>query len=234
VLNNPVTVIDPRGLTGAELALGAACAAAPEVCGAAVAGVIVGSFIMCKSIGICPNLMDLLPESSYEPPPYPIFQLPPPDTRLIPPESVFVPQTVFPFPEPTQCPGPDEQVIPPEFPYSGPEIIPLGEPLLPLVAASTGRVDTSHSSYDDALENARRNAGDLGSDIQRMYDPDTGTLIGERSADGTRGWRIDEDHVNWWDWSQGKKGSGGAYGHEWFPSAQSGPHSWYKGYTTWE
>lgn len=100
-----------------------------------------------------------------------------------------------------------------------------------------GRFDTEHSGsqgYDDALENARQNAGDLGGDTKKMYDPETGTLIGEKSADGTQGWRIDDDHVNWWNWSEGKKGSGGQYGHEWYPPEQSGPHSKHIGYAEWE
>jgi hypothetical protein len=67
-----------------------------------------------------------------------------------------------------------------------------------------------------------------------MNDPKTGTLIGARSEDGNRGWRIDNDHVNWWDWTGGKKGSGGKYGHEFFPSEWSGPHSEYPGYAPWE
>lgn len=66
-----------------------------------------------------------------------------------------------------------------------------------------------------------------------MYDPETGTLIGEQSLDGTRGWRIDNDHVNWWNWSNGKKGSGGSYGHEFFPQEQAGPHSRCIGYADW-
>ena len=67
-----------------------------------------------------------------------------------------------------------------------------------------------------------------------MYDPATGTLIGERSADGKRGWRIDDGHVNWWDWSGGKKGDGGRFGHEYFPSEQGGPHSKFKGYAPYQ
>lgn len=67
-----------------------------------------------------------------------------------------------------------------------------------------------------------------------MMDPETGTLIGKQSADGKRGWRIDNDHVNWWDWSGGKKGNGGRYGHSFFPAEQTGPHSRYIGYALWE
>lgn len=70
----------------------------------------------------------------------------------------------------------------------------------------------------------------IGERAQKMYDPKTGTLLGEKSLDGTRGWRIDSDHVNWWDWSGGAKGTGGRYGHDWFPESQSGPHSLYRGY----
>lgn len=71
-----------------------------------------------------------------------------------------------------------------------------------------GRYDSAHSSYDKALVNARKNAGDLGPNGQRIYDPTTGTLIREQSADGSPGWRIDADHVNWWDWSGSKRGAG--------------------------
>jgi hypothetical protein len=101
----------------------------------------------------------------------------------------------------------------------------------------TGRFDTDHKGprgYDKALESARRNAGDLGQGTKKMYDPETGTLIGEMSADGKRGWRIDVDHANFWDWSGGKKGTGGKYGHEYFPVEQSGPHSKNPGYAQWE
>jgi RHS repeat-associated protein len=100
-----------------------------------------------------------------------------------------------------------------------------------------GRFDAEHlgrGAYDRALENARRNAGSLGEKTKKMYDPKTGTLIGEKSLDGNRGWRIDGDHVNWWDWTGGIKGRGGRYGHDFFPPGQSGPHSEYKGYAPWE
>jgi hypothetical protein len=102
---------------------------------------------------------------------------------------------------------------------------------------SLGRYDSSHTGalgYDKALTKARANAGNLGTDTKKMYDPATGTLIGERSADGKRGWRIDSDHVNWWNWSGGKKGGGGIYGHEFYPPGQSGPHSQFPGYAAWE
>jgi hypothetical protein len=100
-----------------------------------------------------------------------------------------------------------------------------------------GRFDTEHfgpRGYDRALEGARGNAGDLGPNTQKMYDPKTGTLIGEKSRDDNRGWRIDRDHINWWDWAGGKKGSGGRYGHEYYPPELSGPHSEYPGYAPWE
>jgi hypothetical protein len=67
-----------------------------------------------------------------------------------------------------------------------------------------------------------------------MYDPKTGTLIGEKTADNLRGWRIDNDHVNYWDWSNGKRGNGGKYGHEFFPEEQCGPHSVSVNYAQWE
>jgi hypothetical protein len=102
----------------------------------------------------------------------------------------------------------------------------------------TGRLDEAHQgprAYDHAIESARNKAGgDFGPGSKKMHDPETGTLIGEMSADGKRGWRIDDDHVNWWDWSQGKKGQGGAYGHDFFPKEHAGPHSKHIGYADWE
>lgn len=77
-------------------------------------------------------------------------------------------------------------------------------------------------------------AGDLGEDPLQMFDPETGTLIGEQSRDGKNGWRIDDDHVNFWNWSGGKKGSGGSYGHEFFPPGQAGPCSKHIGYAGWQ
>lgn len=97
-----------------------------------------------------------------------------------------------------------------------------------------GRYDLEHGSFDDAVRSAHKNAGDLGDQVEEMYDPVTGTLIGQRSVGGQRGWRIDDDHLNWWDWSAGKKGAGGRYGHEFFPAEQAGPHSEYRGYAPWQ
>jgi len=96
-----------------------------------------------------------------------------------------------------------------------------------------GRSDRINDSFDDALKNALDNVGSLGDDTLKMYDPETGTLIGEKSADGKKGWRMDDGHINWWDWSEGKKGSGGKYGHEYHPGEQTGPHSEYPGYSNW-
>jgi RHS repeat-associated protein len=100
-----------------------------------------------------------------------------------------------------------------------------------------GRFDTEHDGplgFDKANSAARKNAGNLGQNTQKMFDPKTGTQIGEMSADGKRGWRIDDDHLNWWDWTGGKKGQGGKYGHEFFPKNQSGPHSEHIGYAPWQ
>ncbi len=97
----------------------------------------------------------------------------------------------------------------------------------------TGRSDLEHGSFDSALRSAQENAGELGPHPQRMYDPETGTLIGEQSTDGRNGWRIDSGHVNWWNWLEGKKGMGGRYGHDFFPESQSGPHSEHIGYAPW-
>ena len=102
--------------------------------------------------------------------------------------------------------------------------------------SSTGRQDGTHSgigAYDKAREAAWKNAGDLGPDTKKMFDPETGTLIGEGSSDMKRGWRLDEGHFNWWDWTGGKKGKGGKYGHEFF-QGETGPHSRYPGYTEWQ
>ncbi|MGW4935414.1 polymorphic toxin-type HINT domain-containing protein [Streptomyces sp. NPDC004166] len=107
----------------------------------------------------------------------------------------------------------------------------------------TGRVDASWSTYDRAIAAAREHAGgDLGPDSIKMYDYNpktgegTGTLIGEQTADRLRGWRIDglDGHVNWWDWTGGKKGAGGGYGHDWFPEDPSTPGSRYIGWAPWQ
>ncbi|MEU3480423.1 putative T7SS-secreted protein [Streptomyces sp. NPDC033754] len=108
---------------------------------------------------------------------------------------------------------------------------------------SIGRYDYSWSTYDEAVAAAREHAGgDLGPDSIQMYDRNinrhdgTGTLIGEQTADRTRGWRIDgaDGHVNFWDWSTGKKGKGGVYGHDWFPEDPSTPGSRYIGWAPWQ
>ncbi len=99
-----------------------------------------------------------------------------------------------------------------------------------------GRFDNSHTGprgFDKATEAARENAGDLGLNPRTQIDPETGTIIGQTSEDGLRGWRVDNDHVNWWDWTQGKRGKGGRSGHEFFPPEQAGPHSKWKGYGDW-
>ncbi|MFJ8298470.1 putative T7SS-secreted protein [Streptomyces sp. NPDC094447] len=108
---------------------------------------------------------------------------------------------------------------------------------------SIGRYDYSWSDYDEAIAAARQHAGgDLGPDSIKMYDRSptqgegTGTLIGEQTPDRIRGWRIDgaDGHVNFWDWSGGKKGSGGVYGHDWFPADPSTPGSRYIGWAPWQ
>jgi hypothetical protein len=107
----------------------------------------------------------------------------------------------------------------------------------------TGRLDATWSAYDRAIAAAREHSGgDLGPDSIKMYDHNprtgegTGTLIGEQTPDRLRGWRIDgqDGHVNWWDWTGGKKGAGGAYGHDWFPEDQSAPGSRYIGWAPWQ
>jgi hypothetical protein len=107
----------------------------------------------------------------------------------------------------------------------------------------TGRSDASWSRYDRATAAAREHTGgDLGPDSIKMYDynPETregtGTLIGEQTPDRLRGWRIDgqDGHVNWWNWTGGKKGAGGVYGHDWFPEDASTPGSRYIGWAPWQ
>jgi hypothetical protein len=107
----------------------------------------------------------------------------------------------------------------------------------------TGRLDASWSAYDRAIAAARgHSGGDLGPDSIKMYDHNprtgegTGTLIGEQTPDRLRGWRIDgqDGHVNWWDWTGGKKGAGGVYGHDWFPEDPSAPGSRYIGWAPWQ
>lgn len=107
----------------------------------------------------------------------------------------------------------------------------------------TGRLDASWSTYDHAIAVAReRTGGNLGPDSIKMYDHNletgegTGTLIGEQTPDRLRGWRIDgrDGHVNWWDWTGGKKGAGGLYGHDWFPDDPSAPGSRYIGWAPWQ
>ena len=102
------------------------------------------------------------------------------------------------------------------------------------VTIKPSRLDATYKTFDEALQNAKDNAGDLGSDSQAMYDPQSGVLIGAQSANGKQGWRIDQGHVNWWDWSQGKKGRGGRYGHSSFPEDQMSSYSKYKGYAPWQ
>jgi RHS repeat-associated protein len=105
-----------------------------------------------------------------------------------------------------------------------------------------GRYDYSWSTYDRAIAAARDRVGDLGPDSIKMFDYNprlgegTGTLIGEQTADKLRGWRIDgaDGHVNYWDWSTGKKGKGGTYGHDWFPENPETPGSRYIGWAPWQ
>jgi RHS repeat-associated protein len=107
---------------------------------------------------------------------------------------------------------------------------------------SIGRYDYSWSSYDAAISAARERVGDLGPDSIKMFDYNprlaegSGTLIGEQTADKLRGWRIDggDGHVNYWDWSTGKKGKGGTYGHDWFPHDAATPGSRYIGWAPWQ
>jgi RHS repeat-associated protein len=92
---------------------------------------------------------------------------------------------------------------------------------------ATGREDSSWSNYDKAMNHVSEKVGDLGENVLLIYDYDpitrqgTGTLIGMQTVDKQRGWRVDNDkdtpHINWWNWTGGKKGAGGKQGHAWLP-----------------
>jgi len=91
----------------------------------------------------------------------------------------------------------------------------------------TGEIIRKHPSIEAARNTAIREAGDLGHDKVQYFGkfgPAKDKIVGFDSADGKRGFRIDFDpndpekglHYNWWDWSNGKKGSGGRWGAEVF------------------
>ncbi|MEV6298219.1 polymorphic toxin-type HINT domain-containing protein [Actinoplanes sp. NPDC051861] len=96
-----------------------------------------------------------------------------------------------------------------------------------VINPATGRFDSSWSNYDKAMKYVTDMVGDLGVDVLLIYDFDpisgqgTGTLIGIQTVDKQRGWRVDNDkdtpHINWWNWTGGKKGAGGIQGHAWLP-----------------
>ncbi|MFE1883502.1 putative T7SS-secreted protein [Streptomyces diastatochromogenes] len=140
----------------------------------------------------------------------------------------------------------DSLGLAPDYPDDGKEKLPTGGDVpgdsRGYSRPDIGRYDYSWSTYDKALAAARERIGDLGADSIKMYDYNpktgegTGTLIGERTPDNQRGWRIDnlDGHVNYWDWSTGKKGKGGTYGHDWFPADPSTPGSRHIGWAPWQ
>lgn len=57
--------------------------------------------------------------------------------------------------------------------------------------------DAGFEAPEEAYEDAMRKAGDLGPDPKVLTD-EQGRIIGMRSRDDKRGWRIDRGHINWW------------------------------------
>lgn len=86
------------------------------------------------------------------------------------------------------------------------------------------RQDTTQKSEKDAVEEAKKKAGDTGqSDWEDIIDFEIGAIIGRRSPDDKQEWRIDRKghpeyneppHVNWKNWRKGKKEGG--YGHVYY------------------
>jgi hypothetical protein len=86
----------------------------------------------------------------------------------------------------------------------------------------------SHTSLERARNTALAEAGPLGHDRVPMdgrLGDGKGSVVGFRSADGQRGFRVDYDpgkgiHYNWFDWTGGNKGAGGRWGAEVFPGSR--------------
>jgi hypothetical protein len=86
----------------------------------------------------------------------------------------------------------------------------------------------SHTSLERARNTALAEAGPLGHDRVPMdgrLGDGKGSVVGFRTADGQRGFRVDYDpdkgiHYNWFDWSGGNKGAGGRWGAEVFPGTR--------------
>jgi hypothetical protein len=80
--------------------------------------------------------------------------------------------------------------------------------------------DTTHETPEEALDHAKEKAGDLGKDAIKTLDQD-GNVIGEKSADGNRLWRIDDGHVNWKVIEDGNTTGG----HDYWNNGESVPNS---------
>lgn len=95
-------------------------------------------------------------------------------------------------------------------------------------APQTEELVRSHTSLERARNTALAEAGPLGHDRVPMdgrLGDGKGSVVGFRSADGQRGFRVDYDpgkgiHYNWFDWTGGNKGAGGRWGAEVFPGSR--------------
>lgn len=91
--------------------------------------------------------------------------------------------------------------------------------------SAIGEIFRKHNSIEAARNAALQEVGDLGIDKRKYvgkFGPAKDKVTGFESADGKRGFRIDFDpddpekglHYNWWDWTMGKRESGGRSGAE--------------------
>jgi hypothetical protein len=95
-------------------------------------------------------------------------------------------------------------------------------------APQTEELVRRHTSLERARNTALAEAGPLGHDRVPMdgrLGDGRGSVVGFRSADGQRGFRVDYDpdkgiHYNWFDWTRGNKGAGGRWGAEVFPGSR--------------
>lgn len=85
-----------------------------------------------------------------------------------------------------------------------------------------------HKNFETARNKALDEIGSLNHDfkpVKGKFGAAKGKVNGQQSADGKRGFRLDYDpekgpHVNWYDWSGGRKGQGGRWGAEQFPGTE--------------